>query len=206
MGYSRAGFEVVGVDIAPQPRYPFMFVRADALEALADDFWLLGSFDAIHASPPCQAYSETQRLHGREHPRLIEPLRPLLETTGLPYVIENVVGAPLRNPVLLCGSMFGLDVKRHRLFETSFPVIAPACAHGVWRNRYPTHARKDKAQLSPVVHVYGTGGGAGKDVDLWRRTVEVPWMATKAEIAETIPPAYTELIGAQLLAHLRVAA
>lgn len=206
MGYSRAGFDVVGVDIKPQPHYPFEFHQADALT-----YWpvsvLTGErleFDAIHASPPCQAYSHTQRLHGKDHPALIEPTRRVLAATGLPYAIENVEGAPLNDPVMLCGSMFGLEVKRHRLFEATFPMLAPQCQHHTWRNKYPTHARKDKAQFSPVVHVYGTGGGSGKDIDLWRRAMDVPWMQTKSEISEAIPPAYAEFIGRHLLDHLEL--
>jgi len=222
MGYHRAGFDLVGVDIRPQPNYPFDFVQADALEFLRmllendlphgwSNMSVDGSefvdFDAIHASPPCQAYSQTQRLHGADHPELIAPLRELLRDTGLTYVIENVEGAPLENPVKLCGSSFGLAVKRHRLFECDpFWVMAPPCQHPT-EAKYPTHARKDKAQLSPFVHIYGTGGGAGKDINLWRWAMDVPWMQTKAEIAEAVPPAYTEFIGTQLVAHLeRVAA
>lgn len=194
-GYARAGFEVVGVDIAPQPRFPYTFVQADALT------FPLDGFDAVHASPPCQGYgAATKYLVSRDVDLLIEPIRARLADAGVPYVIENVVGAPLIEPVQLCGSMFGLDVKRHRLFEcVGFEVLAPQCNHGAWRNRYPTHARKDKAQWSPVVHVYGTGGGAGKDIDLWRRVMDVPWMETKAEISESIPPAYTEYLGGWLL-------
>ena len=207
VGYARAGFEVVGVDIAPQPSYPFSLVRG---EARTVDRWLsvLGPFDAIHASPPCQGYgAATYTLVTRRAPRLIEELRPALEATGLPFVIENVEGAPLREPTLLCGSMFWLEVKRHRLFETSFPLPELACAHDRWQNRYPTNARRvTKPQLSPVVHVYGTGGGAGKRLDLWRWAMGVPWMRTKAEVAEAIPPAYTEWIGAQLRTRLEQAA
>jgi DNA (cytosine-5)-methyltransferase 1 len=210
VGYHRAGFEVVGVDIRPQPNYPFEAYESDALDVLRiyakRSAWEELPFDAIHASPPCQAYSETQRLHGNEYPKLIEPLRELLRATGLPYVIENVRGAPLVNPVILCGSSFGLAVKRHRLFECDgFWLLAPPCQHPA-EAKYPTHARKDKAQLSPFVHIYGTGGGAGKDINLWRWAMDVPWMQTKAEIAEAIPPAYTEFIGTQLLAHLKVGA
>jgi DNA (cytosine-5)-methyltransferase 1 len=207
MGYSRAGFEVVGVDIKPQPNYPFEFVQADALDVLESInnggrwYWEIGEPAAIHASPPCQGYSLTQRLHGRIHLDLVDPVRSVLPY-GTPYVIENVVGAPLVNPVILCGSSFGLAVKRHRLFECDpFFVMAPPCQHPT-EKKYPTHARKDKAQLSPFVHIYGTGGGAGKDIDLWRWAMDVPWMQTKAEIAESIPPAYTEFIGTQLMAHL----
>lgn len=206
-GYQRVGFYVVGVDLHPQPNYcGDEFHQADALEVLrilvAGGTWQgyrLEDFAVVHASPPCQGYgAATHKLVTRDAPRLIEPVRALLERGRVEYVIENVVGAPLREPVTLCGSMFGLDVKRHRLFETTRFLMAPMCNHGAWTNRYPTHARKDKAQTSPVVHVYGTGGGAGKDLDLWRRVMDVPWMQTKAEIAESIPPAYTEFIGNQL--------
>ncbi len=228
MGYHRAGFDVIGVDVSPQPSYPFSFIEDDAfriLRALYEDdealylpfpdtvtpdgqlvgVYSLRQIAAIHASPPCQAYgAATHTLVTRDAPRFIEPIREVLQTIGKPYVIENVVGAPLDNPVVLCGSMFGLDVKRHRLFETSWPMMAPPCNHGAWLNRYPTHARKDKAQFSPVVHIYGTGGGAGKNIDLWRRVMEVEWMQSKAEIAESIPPAYTEFIGASLMAELEL--
>lgn len=221
MGYHRAGFDVVGVDVEAQPSFPFDFVEDDAfrlLDALyhgeglflGDRTVRLDDFSAIHASPPCQAYgAATNRLVTRDAPRFIEPIRAVLETIGIPFVIENVVGAPLRDPLVLCGSMFDLDVKRHRLFEAgggfAFSPMRLECRHWAWTNRYPTHARKDKAQTSPVVHVYGTGGGAGKDIDLWRRTMGVEWMTTKAEIAEAIPPAYTEHVGAELVAHVGAA-
>lgn len=200
MGYHRAAkqlgivLEIVGVDVDPQPSYPFEFVQADALT------FPLDGFDGAHASPPCQAYgAATVKLVTREAPKLIEPIRARLLEAGLPYAIENVVGAPLIDPLVLCGSMFGLDVKRHRLFETSFPIMALTCQHKAWINRYPTHARKDKAQFSPVVHIYGTGGGAGKDLGLWKRVMDVPWMQSKSEVAEAIPPAYTEYVGLAML-------
>jgi len=124
MGYHLAGFEVTGVDIQPQPRYPFRFVQADALAYLADHGH---EYDAFHASCPCQLYSATQRIQGRDHPDLIGATRTALENTGRPWVIENVPGAPLRDPVLLCGAMFGLRTYRHRLFETSrLPPARPA--------------------------------------------------------------------------------
>ncbi|MGH9692462.1 MAG: DNA cytosine methyltransferase [Candidatus Acidiferrales bacterium] len=105
VGYNRAGFEVVGVDNKPQPNYPFPFIRADALKL---DAKFLASFDALHASPPCQSYSDLAKRNGNGHewPRLIEPVRKMLIKTGLPYVIENVDGAPLLDPVVLCGTMF----------------------------------------------------------------------------------------------------
>jgi DNA (cytosine-5)-methyltransferase 1 len=139
MGYHRAGFDVVGVDIRPQLRYPFEFVQADALTFPPD------GFDAIHASPPCQRFSTTASLHTAKYPDLIEPTRRLLAATGLPYVIENVVGAPLVSPIRLCGSSFGLGVRRHRLFECGrFDVVlVPPCAH--------------HSQPEPI-DVTGTGG------------------------------------------------
>ncbi|HXC42398.1 MAG TPA: DNA cytosine methyltransferase [Candidatus Dormibacteraeota bacterium] len=125
VGYDRAGFKVVGVDIAPQPNYPFEFIQADAMSL---DSKFLASFDAIHASPPCQSYSDLAKRNGNGHkwPRLIEPVRRILIRSGLPYVIENVDGSPLLHPVVLCGTMFPkLRVLRHRLFEANFVMLAP---------------------------------------------------------------------------------
>ncbi len=124
-GYSLAGFDVLGVDIKPQPNYPFPFIQTDALNL--DSKFVL-TFDAIHASPPCQSYSDLAKRNGNADawPRLIEPVRDLLVESGLPYIIENVEGAPLRNPIVLCGTMFkGLRVLRHRLFEANFPILTP---------------------------------------------------------------------------------
>jgi DNA (cytosine-5)-methyltransferase 1 len=118
MGYHRAGFEVVGVDIKPQPRYPFEFHRADALEYL-NQHWR--EFDIIHASPPCQFYSRATKMNGTKHnhPDLLQPTIDALDATGKPYIVENVPGAPMKNYLMLCGTMFGLRVFRHRLFVTS---------------------------------------------------------------------------------------
>jgi len=140
-------------------------------------------------------------LSKRDWPKLVTPTRAFLAATGLPFVIENVVGAPLREPVLLCGSMFGLNVKRHRLFElVGFDIpLRPYCQHGAWMRRFPANARKDKAQTSRVVHIYGTGSGRGKDLDLWRDAMDVHWMRTKAEVSDAIPPAYTRLVGEYLM-------
>src|SRR5690606_32247689 len=117
-GYQQAGFYVVGVDIEPQPNYcGDLFIQADALDVLNwADF--LAQFDAVHASPPCQSYSVTASLHEANYPELIGPVRERLSLLGVPYAIENVVGAPLRDAVRLCGSSFGLGVRRHLLFET----------------------------------------------------------------------------------------
>src|SRR5690348_13600467 len=130
MGYHRAGFDVVGVDIKPQPRYPFEFHQGDALDPTYRDPWFepwwIDTFNAIHASPPCQAYTKARKLQGKEHPDLIGPTRELLKATGLPYVIENVPGAPLVDPVVLEGQMFeGLATQRARWFETNWPLEVP---------------------------------------------------------------------------------
>ena len=199
MGYHRAGFDVVGVDINPQPRYPFTFHQADALTFPLD--W----FDAIHASPPCQAYAagprSTNTALGRkyEHPRLIEPMRERLVASGVPYVIENVVGAPLLNPIRLCGTSFGLPLRRHRLFESSVLVLGLDCAHGRFKEkRFWTgwtqggHGVGNKRR-STTVQVYGNGGERHE----WPAAMGIDWM-TYDELAESIPPAYTEFVGAVL--------
>lgn len=193
LGYHRAGFEIVGVDSAPQPRFPFEFIQADAME-LESDF--LTSFDAIHASPPCQAYSDLAARNGNadDWPRLIEPVREMLVATGKPYIIENVEGAPLQNYIVLCGTMFpGLRVLRHRLFETNF--IIPAPPHG----RHPlvhTHDKRKRHYGKTdewVDYVQVTGGG-NSTIAAARDAMGIDWM-TKKEINEAIPPAYTEYVG-----------
>jgi DNA (cytosine-5)-methyltransferase 1 len=202
MGYHRAGFEVVGVDITPQPRYPFEFVQADALT------FPLDGYDAIHASPPCQAYSVgTARWRGRqaEHPDLIAAVRERLQAAGVPYAIENVTGAPLVNALQFCGSAFGLDIQRHRLFECSFPIMAPPCAHHWQTPRFPPNRSGRRGRRARVITVAGRGGpredmaeGGGKArVEEWRRVMGIDWM-TRDELAEAIPPAYTEHVGRYL--------
>jgi DNA (cytosine-5)-methyltransferase 1 len=189
MGYYLAGFDVTAVDIESQPHNPFPFIRADALEVLADRSFLAG-FDAVHASPPCQAYTLAQRIRGNTHPDLIAPVRALLKASGLPYVIENVPGAPLHSPVTLCGAMFpGLRVYRHREFETSHPVHVP---------RHPAHAAPLRKMGRPpqpgdFVHVVGNFSG----VAYAREAMGIAWM-TRDELREAIPPAYTLHIGAAL--------
>lgn len=201
MGYHRAGFEVVGVDINPQPHYPFEFHQADAFKYLDEH----GSdFDAIHASPPCQAYTRMSKgllqSQGRakKHPRLISPIRERFISIGLPYVIENVVGAPLINPCMLCGSSFGLMVQRHRLFESSVLILGQPCRHSVYvKDKPPLHRLQGK---SSVVGCYGNGRGKGDTVALWSKAMGITWM-TRKELSQAIPPAYTEYIGKQLIAH-----
>lgn len=222
MGYHRAGFDVVGVDIKPQPNYPFEFIQADALNYLRNCIasGLYGRWHAIHASPPCQAHTtigkQIRKLNKtqNEHPDLIGPTRELLVATGLPYVIENVVGAPLINPVQLCGSWFGLDVRRHRLFETNWWLWGTPCSHHWQRPRF--RSLDKRRHMMSVVPVYGTGthvAGMASVVgvhgnlnyagerELRERAMGIDWM-TPYELTQAIPPAYTELIGAQLLAHL----
>jgi DNA (cytosine-5)-methyltransferase 1 len=194
VGYYRAGFtEIVGVDLHPQPRYPYHFVQADALEFLAGV--KPGEFDMIHASPPCQAYSRMRHLpwlKGREWPDMVGPTRELLQAAGIPYVIENVEGAPLIAPVLLCGVMFGLKLYRHRLFECSEWIMQiPHCQHreviGAGRN---LNARR-KPSASGFVSVIRGDAAAAK------QALGVPWM-NRDEACQAIPPAYTEWIGRQL--------
>jgi DNA (cytosine-5)-methyltransferase 1 len=201
MGYHRAGFEVVGVDNRPQPRYPFEFHQADALEYLAEHGQ---EFHAIHASPPCQQHCRMRKLtiaqsKAKNYPDLIEQTRRCLIASERPYVLENVEGAPLLCPIVLCGSMFGLDVQRHRLFECSFGLLGPSCNHRVWKlARPPLHRLQG---TSRVVGCYGNGRGKGDTVALWRTAMGIDWM-TRPELSQAIPPAYTEYIGKQLIRTL----
>jgi DNA (cytosine-5)-methyltransferase 1 len=202
-GYQLAGFHVIGVDVNPQPNYcGDEFIQADVLEYLADlldHLYPFNAFDAVHASPPCQGYTPLRHRTGRVRSGLVAVTRNLLQQTEIPYVIENVPGAPLINPIRLCGSSFGLgangrQLRRHRLFECSFPVMAPPCAH----------------QGQPV-GVYGTGGGGQMTrgykgtPEEYREAMGIDW-ATRAEIAQAIPPAYTEHIGGYLLNAVQKAA
>ena len=202
VGYARAGFDVVGIDIKPQPNYPYKFIQDDALSRFfrmmeAWEGWGHEPvFDAIHASPPCQAHSAVTGKHRGRHVDLIPETRRLVKKSGLPYVIENVVGAPLEDPIQLCGSSFGLGVRRHRLFETNFPLMAPPCAHGAMPAKFDVyeHGRWYK---SPFAKVYGSGGG--KAAEHWPEAMGIDWM-TADEMAQAIPPAYTEHIGNYLMA------
>lgn len=206
-GYHRAGFDVVGVDIRAQPRYPFEFVQADALAYVAEHGH---EFDAIHASPPCQAYSTTRHLtratnrERESYDDLVEPTRRLLTTAGRPYIIENVVGAPLIDPVQLCGSSFGLPLRRHRLFESSIVLLVPPCAHKqlpkVWPTSLGSPAFRRVGQLTRYVGVYGSTHGRGEHAR-WKAAMGIDWMARR-ELTQAIPPVYTELLGGQLIRAL----
>lgn len=192
MGYYRAGFDVVGVDIKPMPRYPFEFHQADALEYCAAHG---AEFDAIHASPPCQGYSVTKSIHGKiDHPLLIGNVRDLLIEIGRPYVIENVKGAPLINPLMLCGTMFpGLRVYRHRLFEMSNPIyfMPMMCNHSF---RMP----KSKGEYHTLSQEFITCVGHNFQAESGKVALGIDWM-TRDEMSQAIPPAYTEFIGMHLL-------
>lgn len=199
VGYHRAGFDVVGVDNKPQKNYPFEFIQGDALEYLAENGY---SFDAIHASPPCQRYSVSTAPHGRigrdAHPDLVEPTRDMLDWTDRPWVIENVVGAPLRDPAVLCGMMFGLRVLRHRLFETNFSLTAPPHPKhpsGMLTNSHRAYDRGQSQFVCVVGHNFSREEG--------EKAMGIDWMGSRRELAQSIPPAYTEFIGRQLLAALK---
>lgn len=200
VGYHRAGFEVVGIDIHPQPNFPFEFIQADAMK-VSQKF--IAEFDAIHGSPPCQAYSDLAKRNGNAHewPRLIEPVRKMFIRSRLPYVIENVSGAPLIDPVVLCGTMFpGLRVLRHRLFEANFPIITPP--HGKHPLVHTFDKRKSHyGKTDDMVDFVQVTGGGNCTIAAAREAMGIDWM-TKNELNEAIPPAYTELIGRQLMGYL----
>lgn len=192
-GYADAGFEVIGVDIRPQPNYPFEFHQADALT------FSLDGFDAIHASPPCQGFTAYRRRPDHVHPRpnLIPAVRERLAAAGRPYVIENVPGSPLHNPVTLCGSSFGLDVRRHRRFESNVPLAAPGCSHDWQAPRFPPATNRTNLRRTVEVGVWRI------PLDVQRAAMGIDWMSLH-ELTEAIPPAYTRHVGRQLLTHVGV--
>jgi len=199
-GLYRAGFDVLGVDLVEQPRYPFDFVRADALT------FPLAGFDAVHASPPCQAYSEATGERCRDrHPRLIEPIRERLVAYGRPAVIENVPRAPLVGPIL-CGTMFGLvtetlELRRHRRFEAigwEWPVLMAGCAHGQRKRTGGVYGGGGEDRAVAARH---SGGGFTPDVATRRELMGMPW-ATQDELSEAVPPAYGEFVGRRLIEAL----
>lgn len=202
VGYHRAGFDVVGVDHRPMPRYPFEFHQGDALEYVAEHGH---RFDAIHASPPCQRYTRASFTDGNrdKHEDLLAPTRSLLESVGRPWVIENVPGSPVKDhPIELCGLMFNIKVFRHRWFESSVFLMSP-----------PHRSHKGKRLgVDGMCCVIGHGGGPSYRTRLrgeadskaaWQRAMGIDWM-TRDEMAQAISPAYTEFVGRQLLAVVNV--
>lgn len=201
-GYKRAGFRVIGVDLFPMPNYcGDAFIQGDAIEVLgflAKTGTLNGwRVDAAHASPPCQAYSPLNAYNRKDYPDLVAQTREGLTAAGFPFIIENVLQAPLQDPVMLCGAMFGLRVYRHRGFESSFSLKSPD---------HPKHVARcvrngylpDAAQF---MSIHG-----GKHSKAWQRkaaeVMGVPWMQTIPEVCEAIPPAYARYVGKQLMAYL----
>ena len=193
VGYARAGFEVTGVDLKHGKRYPYTYIRADVLDVL-QDYKFIQQFDVIHASPPCQTHSITQHLRNAQGKTtskidLIPETRAALIDADKPYIIENVPGSPLINPIQLCGSSFGLKVRRHRLFESNMPLEGFVCNH--------------KLQGRPI-GVYGSlndeipkGGKTAATIDEARDAMGMPW-AIWTELVEAIPPAFTEYLGGQI--------
>jgi hypothetical protein len=208
VGYHRAGFTVVGVDIKPQPDYPFEFHQRNALEVLAEARHWRYRPAAVHASPPCQGSSAPTKgtnakrnaENGLAHPMLIEDTRAAFEAIGIPYVIENVQGSAVRRDLTLCGEMFGLRVIRHRYFELGgWMMLHPSHVphrgyvrgwrHGIWRD-------------GPYLAVYGKGGGKAT-VEECREGLGIDWSWDRDQLVEAIPPAMTELIGAELFNLIR---
>lgn len=195
MGYHRAGFDVTGLDVKHGKRYPFNYIRKSIEDVSVS---MLEEFDFIHASPPCQTFSITRNLRiaqGKQTSKVdwLPFTRDLLLASGRPFVIENVPGAPLHNPITLCGSSFGLKVRRHRLFESNLPLVGSVCDH--------------KTQGRPV-GIYGSmrdeipsGGRTAKTMDEAKQAMGIDWMIW-GELVEAIPPAYTEYIGKQILKEL----
>jgi DNA (cytosine-5)-methyltransferase 1 len=193
-GYDRAGFAVLGVDVCDQPRYPFTFIQADAIEFILRYGHL---FAAVTGSPPCQLYSKTHRINRSDYPDLIGPTREAMQQTGRPHVIENVADAlpEMLDPVTLCGAMFGLHTYRHRLFETGggFSFSPP---------EHPQHTARTVKMGRPLeAGDFYHAVGNFTNVDYVRQDMDVPWMSRDG-VRECIPPAYTQYIGTHLMKHL----
>ena len=199
VGLERAGFDVVWVDLFEQPEYPtsetgsLRFLCADALEIP------LVGFDFVASSPPCQKFTAYRRKGhgvGDRAKNLIPAIRKRLRAAGVPYAIENVEGAPLRDPVTLCGSMFGLDVRRHRCFETNFPLAPPfVCDHSVWTPRFPCATNRTNLRRTVEVGVWRI------PLAVQPKAMGIDWMSLRA-LSQAIPPAYAEWIGKRALAAM----
>ena len=197
MGYHRAGIdEIVGVDNRPQPRYPFHFVEADALEYVAEHGH---EFDMIHASPPCQAFSQAVKKENRKgRPNLIPATREALIQLGVPYVIEHVPPAidHLREPVTLCGSAFGVPIRRHRLFESNAWIWGIRCSHKEYPKRYPP--AWNRTNELRVLSISGGYQQRQATIEEHRAAMGIAWDMALQELSQSIPPAYTQHIGRYL--------
>lgn len=203
VGYARAGFTVVGVDSHPMPNFPYEFHQDDAFEFLAAHGH---EFDVVHASPPCQSYSDLAKRNKNGHlwPRLIEPIREALQANGRPYVIENVEGAPLLAPIVLCGTMFPtLRVLRHRLFESSFQLKLSPLRHRLPHPLVFTHDKRKAhyGKLNQDESFVQVTGGGNCTVRNAKLAMGIGWM-TKNEMNEAIPPAYSQFLGRQMYQQL----
>lgn len=184
MGLHLAGFDVTGVDINQQPKYPFKFHQADAL------YFPLEEFDFLWASPPCQKHTKAKKLQGNDHPCYIEAIRDRFNASGKPYCIENVPGAPLRNIIFLCGTMFDLKTYRHRIFEVNFPVQQPF--H--YPHKHPQAKMGRPVKDGEFIQVVGHFS----NVPLAREAMGIDWLGQN-ELREAIPPAYSKYIAEQYL-------
>lgn len=214
IGYHESGFEVTGVDIQDKPRYPFKHIQADALEILKD-LAFVRQFDAIHASPPCQAFTPStaqQRANGKTYPNLIEVTRDLLNKTGLPWIMENVPNAPVRKDLILRGDMFGLNVWKTRIFEFG---------GGFWMMQPSRPTRVGSVKNGDYVSIFGKGGyrkytkmevgwrpkcDQGSIIKTWHYAMGIPQEFgpfKDVEISEGIPPAYTKYIGQHLIQYIQ---
>jgi DNA (cytosine-5)-methyltransferase 1 len=191
MGLSKAfnTQDITGVDILPQKKYPFKFIRASALEVD------LSGYDFIWASPPCQAFTKARKLQGNTHADLVDPIRQRLIKSKTPYCIENVVGAPLINPIMLCGTMFNLQTYRHRLFECSFPIFEPP------HLKHTVKQAKMGRPVKPGEFIQVVGNFTG--IEFAKKAMGIDWLGQK-ELAQAIPPAYSEYIGKQYLKYLKI--
>lgn len=187
-GLALAGFDVTGVDLHPQPNYPFKFHQTDALT------FDLNGYDLIWASPPCQAFTAYKRRHNHVKPalNLIGDTRRKLMDNGKPYIIENVYGSPLKDPVMLCGSSFNLDVRRHRYFECSFSVTTKNCDHNWQKPRFPQSTNRKNLRKTVEIGVWRI------PLDIQKKAMDIDWMTLK-ELSQAIPPAYSKYLALEFL-------
>lgn len=195
MGLHQAGFTVHGIDKDPQPDYPFQFMQGDALEAD------LSAYDLVWASPPCQCfttYGNCRPNLADKYQDLIAPTREKLQAWGGMWIMENVVGSPLKNPVTLCGSMFGLDVRRHRLFESNFPLTQPKCNHAMWEpNRFPGGRSRERGHARVLCRGTMEIGRWNIPFAAQKEAMQMPWVNDLRKLSEAIPPAYARFLGEQ---------